>query len=245
MAIDADSNLQANSSADLSGGLTQTPQPNQQGRFVTQDEMNKLVSGAREVGKQKGYERAIQEFGGSSPEGVVPGNQQALDSMVQDRVKRELEQFRAEEARKQQEHAAMQQQKQVDEFTRTLMAKELEASKEYPDYESVVRGSFDVERVPDLYVMANELPNAGKVLYELARDSDAQSKVLTSLIGNPKKALAALKEFSDNLESRAKSAKELSSVRANDPLIPMTGGGNSPVKSKSMGMEEIKSLYRA
>jgi hypothetical protein len=226
--------------------VTETQVAQSAEKMVPQSEVNRLVGGA----KQKGYERAAEEFRNQQQHAQqAPQYQQApqvqnrapslggidqntLDTYVDQRFQ-QLQQQQVE----QQQQAYYQQ--EANRILQEMGQKTNDAKSRYEDYDQALESVGGFQSVPEVWQYANAVDNGGDVLYDLAKNPGKVATILQLGSRDQNLAISEIKRLSESIKSNQNGVNQ---QVAPDP-IRQVKSSNVGVGDGPSSIADFKKIY--
>lgn len=238
----------------MTNEVTATPVEKSDIPVYTHEDLEKAKQEVAKQSFQSGYGKARQELTQpvAQPMDVNQGAYAPQANAMQQPVQPQMQQAQSispemQQAANQaaaQHYAAMQQkayQEQQEALARQtgqeLTAKIQAAQPKYSDYNEVVGGA-QFDKSPEILGYANSVPNAGDILYHLAKHPEKAGAIM-ALKDNPNLAFAAMKRLSDSLQTN-EAAQHV--PQANEPLDQLTP--SSVGVAGKPNLRDLKARYR-
>lgn len=138
-----------------------------QEKLIPQSQVNRIVQEAKLSSETKGYNKAMSEFQNQQPQNV---SQQHNAFNPEDIRKAVAEELGKHTTQLNENAVKFQQQQQLEKSVKELTTKVAEAEKRIPDYAATLSQVGNFAETPGILHLANEVDNAGDVLYELAKN---------------------------------------------------------------------------
>lgn len=211
----AESSFNATSS-NTSGHETEGTVSQQPEKQISQSDVGRIAGAIRkeshDKGYHKGYQDALAKFQQQTVSSQVePSAQQAGDSQqspqnslqnMQETISKQI----AETLRKErEEQGRVAQEKQLQDYITQLGAQlrpKIEAAKaKHEDFDSAVQ-KLHLDKVPHVLEWVNTVPNAGEVLYDLAKNP--QKLAILNSLHAPELAISQVQEIARSLDNNQK-----------------------------------------
>lgn len=207
-------------------------------KVLTPDAVNELVRVKKQEGFTKGYEQAKQEMQSIAPAAPVNSpvqnagmpNDEAVRNTVADEIAKHTKLMQEQQLQKQQQEFAA---KTLNEVQQKVDA----AKSEYPDFDDVTKRINIVQDAPHVLYYANQFPNGGHILYDLAKNPSKMAAVASA---PPSIAMAMLNDLSASINAN-KSAQN-----AQLPPEPLSQSKPSAigVDNGSRGIRDYKKIFK-
>lgn len=212
---------------------------------VDKEIVNNLVISSKEKGYKKGYEAALNEIKekqkilSETNENITPVTEHTQHSIIEEEKIRNI--LNEELRKKQEEERKEAEKKHLEESARSLLnnlhTKVEEAKARYPDFDEVT-SVLNVQEIPEILTYANEVDNAGDVLYDLAKNA---SKIATLRSLPPALAVAEVKKLSNSIKNNS----NVGNVASVAPPLDEVVTSNIGTGDGTMSLRDLKRKYTA
>lgn len=145
-------------------------------KMLAQSRVNELIAKAKRDAHQKGYDAALNSMSTTAP-APVPNVQAQAPAQEQQSVDPNMEQMIAQQVQHAQQQAVLQ--AQHNNMVTQLAAKIQDAQARHPDFDEVT-SRYDFTQHPELLQAANAHPNAGDILYNLAKNPSKLGQIVST-----------------------------------------------------------------